>query len=154
MHSDRFGNVQELRFETAKSSDMGCATLLEGRFDDAAESSFQCFKFRICAAKGQLATSQKSRFQAAKCSNKSSAILQKVRFADVQESRFHAAKRSNMSNAVLLGCRLPTSLESRFHAAKPSNMSSSILKESRLADAQESRFQAFKRSNMGSAVQQ
>ncbi len=35
MHSDRFGNLQELRFETAKSSDMGCATLPEGRFDDA-----------------------------------------------------------------------------------------------------------------------
>ncbi len=35
MHSDRFGNVQELRFEAAKSSDMDCATLLEGRFDDA-----------------------------------------------------------------------------------------------------------------------
>ena len=51
MHSDRFGNVQELRFETAKSSDMGCATLPEGRFDDAPESSFQGSKFRICAVK-------------------------------------------------------------------------------------------------------
>ena len=57
---------------------------------------------------GRLATSQKSRFQAAKCSNMSSAILQKVRFADVQESRFQAVKRSNMSNAVLLEGRLPT----------------------------------------------
>ena len=50
-HSDRFGNVQELRIETAKSSDMGCATLLEGRFDDAPQSSFQGSKFRIRAAK-------------------------------------------------------------------------------------------------------
>ncbi len=46
MHSDRFGNVQELRFET----DMGCATLLEGRFDDAPESNSQGSKFRIWAA--------------------------------------------------------------------------------------------------------
>ena len=41
MHSDQFGNVQELRFETVKSSDMGCATLLEGWFVDAPKSSFQ-----------------------------------------------------------------------------------------------------------------
>ena len=51
MHSDRFDNVQELRFDTAKSSDMECVTLLEGRFDDAPESSFQYSKFRIWAAK-------------------------------------------------------------------------------------------------------
>ncbi len=51
MHSDRCGNVQELRFETAKSSDMGCANLLEGRFVDAPESRFQDSKFRIWAAK-------------------------------------------------------------------------------------------------------
>ena len=41
MHSDRFGNVQELRFDTAISSDMDCATLLEGRLDDAPKSCFQ-----------------------------------------------------------------------------------------------------------------
>ena len=41
MHSERFGNVQGLRFETAKSTDMGCASLLEGRFFDAPKSSFQ-----------------------------------------------------------------------------------------------------------------
>ena len=41
MHSDRFGNVLELRFDTAKSSDMDCATLLEGRFVDASKTSFQ-----------------------------------------------------------------------------------------------------------------
>ncbi len=58
---------------------------------------------------GRLATSQKSRFQAAKRSSIRSAILQEGRFADVQESRFQAVKRSNMSNAVLLGGRLPTS---------------------------------------------
>ncbi len=50
MHSDRFGNEQELRFET----DMCCATLLEGRFDDAPESSFQGSKFRIWAAKSSI----------------------------------------------------------------------------------------------------
>ena len=38
MHSDRFCNVQVLRFESAKSSDMGCATLLDGRFFDAPKS--------------------------------------------------------------------------------------------------------------------
>ena len=54
MHSDRFGNVQELRFETAESCDMGCATLLDGRFDDAPESRFQGSKFRIWAAKSSI----------------------------------------------------------------------------------------------------
>ncbi len=41
MHSGQFCNVQELRFETAKSSDISCASLLEGRFVDAPKSSFQ-----------------------------------------------------------------------------------------------------------------
>ncbi len=41
MNSGQFSDVQELRFETAKRSDMGCATLLEGRFVDAPKSSFQ-----------------------------------------------------------------------------------------------------------------
>ena len=49
MHSGQFCDVQELRFETAKSSDMGCATLLEVRFVDAPKSSFQVAKFRIWA---------------------------------------------------------------------------------------------------------
>ncbi len=53
MHSGQFCDVQELRFETVKSSDMGCATLLEVRFDDDPESSFQDSKFRILAAKGR-----------------------------------------------------------------------------------------------------
>ena len=44
MHSGQFCDVQELCFETAKSSDMGCATLLEGRFVDAPKSNFQCAK--------------------------------------------------------------------------------------------------------------
>ena len=51
MQSDRFGNVQELRFETAKSSVMGCATLLEGRFDDAPESSFSGFEISNMGSK-------------------------------------------------------------------------------------------------------
>ena len=37
---------------------------------------------------GRLATSQKSRFQAAKRSDMCSAMLQKVRFSDSQETRF------------------------------------------------------------------
>ena len=50
MHSGRFGNVHELRFETARSYDMGCATLLEGRFVDASKSSFQGAKnSNICS---------------------------------------------------------------------------------------------------------
>ena len=49
--------------------------------------------FEYGQQRGRLATSQKSRFQAAKISNMSSAILQKDRFADVQESRFQASKR-------------------------------------------------------------
>ena len=41
MHTGRFGDVQELRFQTVKRSDMSCATLLEGQFDDAPEKRFQ-----------------------------------------------------------------------------------------------------------------
>ena len=41
MHSGQFCDVQELRFVTVKISDMGCATLLEGRFVDAPKLSFQ-----------------------------------------------------------------------------------------------------------------
>ena len=41
MHSGQFCEVRELRFETVKSSDMGCATPLEGGFVDASKSSFQ-----------------------------------------------------------------------------------------------------------------
>ena len=48
----------------------------------------------------ELATSQKSRFQAAKRSNMSSAILKEGQFADVQESCFQGAKRSNMGSAL------------------------------------------------------
>ncbi len=73
MHSERFGNVQGLRFETAKSSDMGFATLLEGPFDDAQESSFQDSKFRIWAAKrsisyfSEIAFSGFKKFKYEKC---------------------------------------------------------------------------------------
>ena len=49
----------------------------------------------------RFADSRESRFQAAKRSNMSSAImLQDVRFADVQESRFRCAKRSSMDCAL------------------------------------------------------
>ena len=41
MHIGRFFDVQELRFQTAKSSDMDCATLLGRRFDDVTKSRFQ-----------------------------------------------------------------------------------------------------------------
>ena len=40
-HSGQFCDIQELRFQTVNSSDMGCATPLEGRFVDASKSSFQ-----------------------------------------------------------------------------------------------------------------
>ena len=41
MHSGEFCDVQELCFVTVKSSDMGCATLLDGRLVDAPKSSIQ-----------------------------------------------------------------------------------------------------------------
>ena len=41
MHSGQFCDVQELRFENVKCSDMGSATLLEGRFFDAPKSNFK-----------------------------------------------------------------------------------------------------------------
>ena len=44
MQSGRFADDQELRFQTAKSSVMGCATLLEGRFDNSPEKRFQATK--------------------------------------------------------------------------------------------------------------
>ena len=49
MHSGRSGDVQELRFETAISFDMGCATLLVSRFVDVPKSILQARKFRIRA---------------------------------------------------------------------------------------------------------
>ena len=47
MHSGQLCDVKELRFETFKRSDMGCATLLEGRLVDAPKSSFQGAKNSI-----------------------------------------------------------------------------------------------------------
>ena len=41
MHSGQFCVVQELRFETVKCSDMGCAAQLVDRFVDAPKSCFQ-----------------------------------------------------------------------------------------------------------------
>ena len=38
---DRFDDIQELRFQTAKHSDMSCAELQGGLFADAQESRFQ-----------------------------------------------------------------------------------------------------------------
>ncbi len=51
MHSGQLCEVKELRFETVKRSDMGCATLLEGRLVDAPKSSFyRVRKIRLWAA--------------------------------------------------------------------------------------------------------
>ena len=63
----------------------------ESRLAGAQESrfsGFQTFKYgQCCPAMRSLATSQKSRFQAAKRSNMSSAIQQEDRSPDAQESR-------------------------------------------------------------------
>ncbi len=88
MHCDRFGNVLELRFHTARSSDMNCVTLLEGRFEDAAELSFQDSKFRIWAAKRSISYFTEIAFSACKMFKYSSAILQDFRFADVRNRVF------------------------------------------------------------------
>ena len=97
---------------------MGCATLLEGRIDDAPESSFQGSKISYWQQIGRLTTSQKSFFQAAKSSNISSAILQEVRFDDVQESRFQGAKCSNMGSALQQLGWFSDFHESLFYPAK------------------------------------
>ena len=93
IHSDRFVNVQDCVLKQPKFLIWGvppCQSfdlmMLRNRV-----FSFRCFEYG--QQRGRFATSQKSRFQAAKCSNMSSAILQEVRFADVQESRFQASKR-------------------------------------------------------------
>ena len=44
MHNGQFCDVQEFRFETAKTSYMGFANLLEGLFVVAPKSSFQVAK--------------------------------------------------------------------------------------------------------------
>ena len=88
MHSDRFGNVQELLFETANSSDMGCATLLEGRFDDAPESSFQGSKIRKWAAKRSIRYFSIIAFQAANVSNMGIDVLNEGQLATSKKSRF------------------------------------------------------------------
>ena len=67
---------------------------------------------------GRLATSQKSRFQAAKRSNMSSSILQESRFADVQVLRFEAGKPWDMGSAKLQEGRFADIQESRFQFAK------------------------------------
>ncbi len=107
---------------------------------------FRVRNFEYGQQRGRLATSQKSCFQAAKCSNMSSAILQEDRFADVQESRFQASKRWDMGSAKLHDCRFADAQKSRFQAVKRSNMGSAVQQWGRLATSQKSRFQAAKRS--------
>ena len=118
MHSDRFGNVQELRFETAKVLIWAVPPCQRVDLMMLRNLVFRVRNFEYGQQIGRLATSQKSRFQAAKCSNMSSAILQVVRFADVQESRFQAAKCSNMRIAILQDVRFAGIQESRFQASK------------------------------------
>ena len=178
MHSDWFGNVQELRFDTFKVLIWNVSPCWRVDLMMLRNRDFRIRNFEYGQQSGRLATSQKSRFQAATCSKMSSAILQDFRFADVeksrfqaskrwlmnsamlqdgrfadaQKSRFQAMKRSNMGSAVQQWGRLATSQKSRFQAAKCSNMRSTIQQEDRFADAQESRFHAAKRSNMSNGV--
>ena len=65
---------------------------------------------------GRLATSQKSRFQAAKLSNMGSALQQFGIFPDSQKSRFKAKKRLHMCSAILEEGRFADTQESRFQA--------------------------------------
>ena len=93
MHSDRFGNVQELRFDTVKVLIWTVSPCWRVDFLMLRNRDFRIRNFVYGQQRGRKATSQKWRFQAAKCSNMSSAIVQEVRFADVQESRFQGSKR-------------------------------------------------------------
>ena len=74
----RSADFQEICFQTAKRSDMGFAELQGFLLED-------CQEWRIVAAK---------------CSDKSSTLLQEGRFAIAQELRFQGAKRLNIGSAV------------------------------------------------------
>ena len=93
-------------------------------------------------------------FSGAKHSNRSSTILQNVRFADVQESRFQGVKRSNLGSALQQLSWFADSQESLFYAAKRWDIGIAIPQEGRFANAQDSRFQAANVSNMGIDVLQ
>ena len=69
-----FPYTHESCFDTWKRSNMGCSSLLCGRFAD----------------------SQESRFQASKPSNMGSTVLEGGRSADIHEFCFQSAKRSDM----------------------------------------------------------
>ena len=82
------------------------------------------------------------------------AELQVCLFADCREWRFQAAKRSYMSSAILQDGRLADPQRLRFQAAKHSDMGSAVQQGGRFSDTQELRFQASKCSYMVSAVLQ
>ena len=118
INSAQFCDVQELRFETAKCSYMGCDTLLEGWFFDAPKSSFQGAKIRIWAVIISIIYFSEIVFSGAKHWNRSSTILQDIRFADVQESRFQGENLTNMDSALQQLRWFADSKESRFYVAK------------------------------------
>ena len=93
----RFANAQKSRFQASILSSTDSAVLLGGRSADVQEFCFQnCKTFRYGLSRNArclLADCQKWRIVAAKRSDKSSTLLQEVRFANAQEPRFLGVKR-------------------------------------------------------------
>ncbi len=85
----------------------------------------------------RLATSQKSRFQAAKLLNISSAILQDGRFADAQESSIIVVKWSDMCSVDMKLLLLADAQESTFQVWKRLYMAREALQSVRFANYQE-----------------
>ena len=81
-----------------------------------------------------ISDSEESRFQASKCSNMCSAVLEGGLSADIHEFCFQAAKRSDVE---LQGCLFADRQEWHFQAARRSYKSSTILQEGTYAHAQE-----------------
>ena len=94
---------------------MSCSALLYGRFAD----------------------SHQSRFQASKCANIGSAVMEGGRSADIHEFCFQGAKITDMGFDEQQGNLFADSVECYFHALIGSDKSSTLQQECRIADFHE-----------------
>ena len=94
------------------------------------------FRYVLCrSVRSSIADSHEFYFQVAKSLNKSSTILQDVRFANAQESRVEAWKRLHMGCATLICLRFADVHEFRFKLEKSSDMGCAVLQGVLLTDS-------------------
>ena len=166
MNSGRFVVVQELGFETAKLSDMGCATLLGFDLMMLRYRVFRVRKFRIWEAMRSIsyfsenAFSSCEKFKYEQCHPASTSICWclGIAFSRCETFKyvqcfpairficwfsgivFSGVKRCDKGSAIMQGGRLADAQESLIHFAKGLDMCSVDMKVLRFADDQESRF--------------